>query len=255
MQIKSFAYQLQNVDISKLSKSNYDLIVIDSEHTKQEISRLKPKKIISYISIGEAEDYRSYWQKSWKKNPPEWLGKENKEWRGNYTVKEYFHPDWWKILTQMLDEIISKGFDGIAMDKVDAYVDLGETLEMKLLMIDLVAKISEYCKKKKPGFLIIAHNCSELVNVKQYMNAIDGITQEDLVYDWNSNGISGKKTPSDYFSKVKNNLQFAKSKNKIIMMLEYVSGSYFKNTQKIAGEIGALAYSAPRDLGSLRNIV
>ena len=38
---------------------------------RKEISQIKSsgKKVISYMSIGEAEDYRYYWDSTWNKTP------------------------------------------------------------------------------------------------------------------------------------------------------------------------------------------
>lgn len=33
------------------------------------------------MSIGEAEDYRFYWQNTWKNNKPDWLLTENPQWK------------------------------------------------------------------------------------------------------------------------------------------------------------------------------
>lgn len=249
-----FSYQLQNVNIKKLKDSDYDLVVIDNEHTSVEIKSLKPKIVIAYVSLGEAEDYRSYWKKEWKKSPPEWLGKENKEWKGNYTIKEFWHPEWWDITTSILDDIINKGYDGVAIDKVDVYTDLGGGIELKMLMIDYIMRVSSYCKSKKQNFKIITHNCSELLDSDQYLAAIDGITQEDLVYDWNSNGNSGKQTDKMYRQEIINNLKLAKQAGKLVMILEYVSGQYYQKAKSLLDQYDFVAYSAPRDLGTLRNV-
>ncbi|MCR5766038.1 MAG: endo alpha-1,4 polygalactosaminidase, partial [Treponema sp.] len=94
--------------ISALEQTDYDLFVIDLFSCDQalsadDISRLKIKKngarrlVICYMSIGEAEDYRWYWQKQWKSNPPAFLCSENPEWKGNYKVK-YWYPDWQTIM-------------------------------------------------------------------------------------------------------------------------------------------------------------
>lgn len=249
-----FAYQLQNVNIKKLASSNYDLIVIDNEHEFSEVKQLKPKEVIAYVSLGEAEDYRPYWNKAWKKNPPEWLGKENKEWKGNYTIKQFWHPEWWEITKSILDDVFKKGYDGIAIDKVDVYTDLGGGIELKMLMIDFIMRVSQYCKSKNPNFKIITHNCSELLDSDQYLAAIDGITQEDLIYDWNSNGNSGKQTPKDYQKEIISNLQLAKNAGKLVMILEYVSGQYFQKAKSILEGYQFISYSAPRDLGTLRNV-
>ena len=53
------------------------------------------KKIVSYMSIGEAEDYRYYWQAKWGKaaTRPAWLDDLNPEWEGNYKVR-FWDPAW-----------------------------------------------------------------------------------------------------------------------------------------------------------------
>ena len=42
--------------------------------------------MFAYLSLGEAEDYRFYWQPSWNSRKPAWLHGENPGWRGNYLV-------------------------------------------------------------------------------------------------------------------------------------------------------------------------
>ena len=40
----------------------------------------KPRLVLAYLSVGEAEDYRAYWKKGWKEKPPAWLGPESPVW-------------------------------------------------------------------------------------------------------------------------------------------------------------------------------
>ena len=60
--------------------------------TSSEIAQIKNKAnggkrlVLAYMSIGEAEDYRYYWQKDWERNKPSWLDAENPDWPGNYKV-------------------------------------------------------------------------------------------------------------------------------------------------------------------------
>ena len=75
---------------------------------------------IAYISIGEAEDYRFYWNDSWYDNPPEWLGKENPEWPGCYAVK-YWYSEWKRIVFKYVEKIVSLGFKGLYLNKVDEF--------------------------------------------------------------------------------------------------------------------------------------
>ncbi len=121
--------------IKTLKATDYDILIIDAffdkyQLTRQDISQLRKKAnggrrlVIAYMSIGEAEDYRYYWQADWKKTPPDWLEAENPEWKGNYKVR-YWKPSWQKIIygqnNSYLDKIISASFDGVYLDIIDAY--------------------------------------------------------------------------------------------------------------------------------------
>jgi cysteinyl-tRNA synthetase, unknown class len=121
--------------IEAVNQSNYDVLIMDLFHNEDaflmnEIELLKRKPngdkrlVICYMSIGEAENYRYYWQTEWNKNPPSWLHKENPDWKGNYKVK-YWHSAWKQIImgTEIayLDRIISAGFDGVYLDIIDAF--------------------------------------------------------------------------------------------------------------------------------------
>ena len=76
------------------------------------------------MSIGEAEDYRYYWQPEWSRKPPLWLYEENPDWKGNYKVK-YWDENWQKIIfgenNSYLDKILNCGFDGVYLDIIDAF--------------------------------------------------------------------------------------------------------------------------------------
>jgi len=117
--------------IKELSDTNYDMIIIDAffkgrRITEKDIEKLRYKKnggkriIISYFSIGEAEDYRYYWKEHWKERKPEWIVQENERWEGNYSVR-YWEEEWHEIILDYLNIIIESGFDGIFLDTVDTY--------------------------------------------------------------------------------------------------------------------------------------
>ena len=122
--------------LSALENTNYDLIIIDlffnenQELSETDINQIKLKKnggsrlIIAYMSIGEAEDYRYYWNNSWKKGDPSWIEKENPDWEGNYKVR-YWEKDWQDIIfgnqDSYLQKILNAGFDGVYLDIIDAF--------------------------------------------------------------------------------------------------------------------------------------
>ena len=119
--------------IEKVCATNFDLIITDLffyddlAFTADDVNRLRQKKnggkrmVVCYMSIGEAEDYRFYWQSGWKKGSPEFLDKENPDWAGNFKVK-YWIPSWQDIiLNQYLPKILDAGFDGVYLDIIDAF--------------------------------------------------------------------------------------------------------------------------------------
>ncbi|MDZ7694669.1 MAG: hypothetical protein U5K69_26710 [Balneolaceae bacterium] len=86
---ENFLYLLntQNFDtkqqyIDRLAETNYDLLIIDlffhanQPLTSEDIEKLSAKVngghrlLIAYMSIGEAEDYRYYWDRLWDLHPP-----------------------------------------------------------------------------------------------------------------------------------------------------------------------------------------
>ncbi|MBK0383659.1 endo alpha-1,4 polygalactosaminidase [Pedobacter sp. SD-b] len=128
-----FSSKSQFIDAVKAT--NYDLIIMDlffndKAFTSAEIAQLKTKAnggkrlVISYMSIGEAEDYRYYWKTDWKKNKPLWLDSENPNWKGNYKV-HYWENDWQKIIygnsTSYLQKILDANFDGVYLDIIDGF--------------------------------------------------------------------------------------------------------------------------------------
>ncbi|MFD2603638.1 endo alpha-1,4 polygalactosaminidase [Flavobacterium suzhouense] len=121
--------------INAVTATNYDAVIMDlflndEAFTASEISQLKNKAnggkrlVICYMSIGEAEDYRYYWQSSWNGNKPDWIAAENPDWPGNFKVK-YWNDDWQGIIYRnndsYLNKIILAGFDGVYLDIIDAF--------------------------------------------------------------------------------------------------------------------------------------
>jgi cysteinyl-tRNA synthetase len=121
--------------LAALGKTNHDLLVIDLftgswTATADDLKPLKTKAnggrrlVLCYVSIGEAEDYRFYWQKGWKPGNPAFLGPENPQWKKNFAAK-YWEPAWQALFIGSkecyLARVQAAGFDGIYLDKVDEY--------------------------------------------------------------------------------------------------------------------------------------
>ncbi len=183
--VRRWVYQLQNANLSELESLPVDLLVIDpddSGFTQEDLERLKStgKIVLAYIDIGEAEDYRDYWDTSWYSNPPPWLGEENPDWPGCYFVK-YWYREWQDIVFKRLKRIVELGYDGVYLDGIDVYEYWEEKGYGKAreYMIELVVNISRYVKSIKREFLVFPQNGLELLRDKRYLSAIDGVGKED----------------------------------------------------------------------------
>lgn len=142
-EVKNFLYLINPEQFASkaafmqaLRATNYDLLIMDLffqnqlAFTAEEIAQLKQKAnggsrlLISYMSIGEAENYRYYWSSSWDSQKPSWLERENPDWPGNYKVK-YWDQAWKKIIYgtegSYLKKILDAGFDGVYLDIIDAF--------------------------------------------------------------------------------------------------------------------------------------
>ena len=129
------AFASKEAYIASLAASNYDLLIIDAYYgasmlTPEDIARIQHKPngcrrlVAAYMSVGEAEEYRPYWQEQWKKNPPSWMWHANSDWEGSYRVK-YWNREWQQLLMgtpqSYLDQILAAGFDGAFLDVVDVF--------------------------------------------------------------------------------------------------------------------------------------
>ena len=121
--------------LAALAATDHDLLIVDlffgdEALTREDVAALKRKSnggdrlVLAYMSIGEAEDYRYYFDPEWIVDPPAWLEAENPDWVGNYKVR-YWHEEWQDLVMgddgAYLDRILRAGFDGTYLDIIDAF--------------------------------------------------------------------------------------------------------------------------------------
>jgi uncharacterized protein (TIGR01370 family) len=159
------------------------------------------KFVLAYISIGESEDFRAYWDESWTRDgsaggslrpgAPDWLGPLNPEWPDSRKVR-YWDEDWKAIAVDWVETIAGQGFDGAYLDIVDAYYFWAHEVHDKDLkpgdpksgseaaarMIDFIVELSAEARTVNPDFILLQQNAPFLLN--------------DLVFD-----TGGKPKPDD----------------------------------------------------------
>lgn len=216
-----FLLQLQKAHYENLAALPFGIAVVDWEDshlTPDQIKDIKAqgKTLVSYLSIGEAENYRNYWKKSWQHTPPPFLDKENPDWPGNYKVR-YWDKSWQGIIEEKLKQIVTQGYNGVYFDIVDAYWYYQEKgrKQAQKEMVDFIIHLSRIAKAINPHFLIIPQNAPELVADPTYLAAIDGLGKEDTWYHDNE-PLQGKNQEYELHY-----LRQAKQAGKFILATDY----------------------------------
>jgi cysteinyl-tRNA synthetase len=211
---KSWGYQLANLKVEEAARAPFDLLVVDATTGLESEGPFKPTEVrqlkrkpdgsrrilVSYLSVGEAEDYRpEYFDKEYmSEDPPEWLMHENKDWKGNRIVR-FCHEGWQKLIlgdangrdvhseTQPspLYRLIELGFDGVYLDRVDVYEEVGkECPDAARKMVDFIARLAAHARKRNPHFMVILQNAEDLLKHARMVEAIDAVAKEGLFHTW-----------------------------------------------------------------------
>ena len=265
--VTSWLYHLGDVDAAeaaRIAATNAGLVVIDyansagnapTPYTPDQLAVMRggtDKLIVSYLSIGEAEDYRSYWNATWNSAPPTFLSASNPEWPDNFKVK-YWDPAWQKIVFDYVDEIISGGFNGLYLDVVDSFQYWEEVapntgIDYRTEMAEFVAAIDEYATAKLAAlgdtrkFVILGQNGEELADNPTYLAHIDGIAKEDLQFYYRNGSESSFSTvPDGWYSGSKPYLEKAEAAGVEVFVVEYMTKTrQTENTAALQAEIDYL---------------
>jgi cysteinyl-tRNA synthetase len=265
--VKSWAFQLQNVDPLEIKLSPYEVVVIDYGFDRRNATAF-PREVVdmmrkrsngkrrfmfAYMSIGEAETYRYYWQDSWLTNRPEWLEPENPDWPGNYLV-QYWNPAWQAIIyggpNAYLDRILDAGFDGVYLDGVDKFEQWRRRRPFAGdAMVSFVGAIASYARAQRKDFMIIPQNGDGLLGSLQFRGVIDGFAREDLLYGEKQPEI--RNAPQSITESLKR-LRWLAAEGKPVFVIEYTANPDLagKMLQEIR-QLGFVGYVAKRDLKTL----
>lgn len=267
---QSWGYQLQDLDLKRAAASPFDVLVVDYARDGADESALKPAEVarlqakpdgsrrlvLAYLSIGEAESYRSYWRKEWKREKPAWLLRENPDWEENYAVC-FWEPGWQSLICgsadAYLDRILARGFDGIYLDKCDVTEDL-KRRERKAAagrgdldgdMVAFVQRLAAYARERRPGFLVVMQNAEPLLERPALRQAIDAVAKEELLYGLDD---PEKVNDSDEVAWSRERLDLMRRDGKPVFVVEYLS-----NRAKIAEaaerirKLGYVLYVSDKD--------
>lgn len=278
-QVKTWGNQLQELDPQVAIEAPFDMLVIDADTgiagggrlTPQQAAALKvkpdgsPRLLISYLSIGEAEDYRpDYFTAEYMtEDAPDWLLSENERWKGNRRIS--FCDEGWQrtilgdddgrnvynsIEPSPLYRLIELGVDGVYLDRVDVYAEVEKQCpDAARRMVAFVARLAAHARRKKPDFFVILQNAEELLRHPDMVEAIDAVAKEDLFY-----GIDHSERANDpaMVKEVIKNLSIARDAGKPVFVLDYLKDPDKRAADKAKIEAqGFIPYFGPRPLNEL----
>lgn len=273
----SFAYVLQADAFAKtraqavaqMRTCGRDWIVLDAAFsgdepwTAADLSAIREgragRKVVAYLSIGEAEDYRPYWRKEWKEKPPAWLLAENPDWKGNFRVK-YWHAEWQQLCLAAIDDALARGFDGVYLDIVDGFetfeqegddfIDDRPNPETKQTyrrdMVAWIKTIAARVRRTNPAAIVIPQNGSQLLANADFLASIDAIGIEDLFTEGN------KKQPRAHTDEVLGHLATMRQAGKPALLIEYPKNAERQSlVKKQAAQHGLIWLITDRQLKTL----
>ncbi len=268
--VQSWGYQLQKLNLPTLAAAPFDLLVVDHAPDRAESveamfrpSDLAPLKVkpdgsrrvlLSYISIGEAERYRFYWDETWVTSAgcPSWLGPVNPQWVGNYPV-EFWQPQWQSLMfgqsDSYVDRVLHAGFDGIYLDRADVYEQFKSHANAKAEMTLFLTKLIDHARTINPNAIVVLQNAEELVSNKGLRNRLDGIAKESLYF--NADQASQPNPPSDKSASV-SILKAAQKAGAKVMVVEYLDDvNKARQARREADKEGFLLHVTERSLSTL----
>lgn len=272
--VKNWLYVLQGtrggtISSEAIARAGYDLVVTDHSKTGgeegifsfREVERMKESGkrslVLAYLSIGEAESYRYYWCKEWSRGErPRFIGPVNEDWEGNFWVR-YWDEGWRSMLfgsaSAYLDRILAAGFDGIYVDKIDAYQEVPDhvrraerSIDPRAEMIRLVSDLSAYARAKRPGFLVVGQNAEELLVDPVYLRAIDGVGKEELWFAATDRAQSAEDRRDALAF-----LKTARRAGKLVLTVDYCTGENARIARKSSRDAGFVPFISEVELSAI----
>ena len=230
--VKTFMYQLQNLEqpasLDALAKSNYDLLVVEPTGTlkgnvdfdmKGMVAKLragKPDRIIlAYLDAGQAETFRTYWQKDWRpgtrntKGSPDFILTADPDgWSDDFSVA-YWDQRWQAIFATNKDsqvhQVMNAGFDGVYLDWIDGWDDdtiaaeaRKQNVDPAKAMVDFLLLIRHEALSINPRAIVIQQNAYTLIDADpRDKDAIDGLGVEDTWFSGKADARWTSKTAGD----------------------------------------------------------
>lgn len=237
--------------VSQKDVQSFEMAILDSD-SHPDLSLFSHKTIlIGYLSVGEAESYRYYWDKI---KDDDFILDENPNWKDNYFV-DIRSEKWMNLIVfDLIPRIIANGFDGIMLDTLDTAEYLEDNFDSKYngakkSLVGLIAKIRE----TYPELLIISNGGLSLMD--DIAINLDAALIEDVNMSYDFNNKKYVATPKNDKKYKLSILSSLITKYQLpVFNIDYVSKVDKKNRRKLLKlnlAQGFKPYLAEKDLNEI----
>ena len=158
---------------------------------------------------------------------------------------KFWDPAWQEIIFAYADRILAAGFDGVYLDKVDEFEEMGHRGDM----VEFVSRIAARAKSQRPDFLVISQNGDDLLPDVRFRGAIDGFAREDLFY---GEASDGKRNSASSIRESVKRLKMLSAEGKPVFVVEYPRNDKQAQTaRREISEQGFIGLMARRALNAL----
>jgi uncharacterized protein (TIGR01370 family) len=169
-------YYASAAPLSTLSK--FDLLVFDSDaHPAIAPLKERGKTVVGYLSIGEVNSTRAYFNNVKAQNL---VLQENKNWQGSFFI-DVRNPLWTRrVVEELVPKIIQKGFNGIFLDTVDnaPYLEQQDPRQYRG-MADAMVQLIKTIRQNYPAIKIIVNRGFDIL--PRIESEIDMVLGESIV--------------------------------------------------------------------------
>ncbi len=185
---------------------DYGLIVLDRDfHPSLEPLRREGRTILGYVSLGEAETFRSDYSRLIDAGL---VIKHNPLWK-DHSIIDLRRPEWTEhLISTVIPQVIAKGFDGIMLDTVDSPLELeAEDPNQFSGMADAAIRILRTLRARFPQLTIMLNRGFEILPAVS--DDIDLVLAENLYTDWQPGEAKPMLVPQSEYLQALNTIKGA----------------------------------------------
>jgi len=232
----------------------YKLVVLDSDrHPPLRPLRDRGKTLLGYISLGEVENHRPWFEKvkSWGI-----LSEENPNWPGSFYV-DVRDKRWVKLVVEeLVPTILHRGFDGVFLDTLDNPPHLERTDPQRWKgMTEAAARLVNAIRRNHPSARIMLNRAYDIL--PQTAGSLDYALGESVYTTWDFQAGKAKLQPEEDYRFQVEALHGAKRQNPklALMSLDYWDPADVEGVRRIYATQRANGFSPHVSVVELDRVV